>query len=76
MTEALYLKDSYLQECEALVQKVDGKYVVLDKTVFYAISGGQPWDEGKIIKDGEEYKVIFVKKSGDTISHEVDKEGL
>ena len=76
MTKALYLADSYLKECEATVDKVDGKYVVLDKTIFYAISGGQPWDEGTIKKDGEEYKVKFVKKFGEDISHEVDKEGL
>jgi len=76
MTEALYLEDSYLKEFEATVNSVDGVYVVLDKTCFYYQSGGQPTDTGKLIKDGEEYEVIFVKKINDEISHEVGKEGL
>lgn len=77
MTEALYLKDSYLKECEATITKVtDGKYIVLDKTIFYPIGGGQPYDTGTLEKDKETFKVIFVKKFGSDISHEVDKEGL
>ena len=76
MTEMMCLKDSYAKEFEAEVVKVDsGKYVVLDKTLFYAVGGGQPCDEGKLICGGE-YKVIFVKKVGGELSHEVDKEGL
>ncbi|MEM4248364.1 MAG: alanine--tRNA ligase-related protein, partial [Candidatus Nanoarchaeia archaeon] len=44
MTEALYLKDCYLKEFEASVERVDGKMVVLEKTAFYPESGGQPTD--------------------------------
>jgi len=77
MADALYLDDSYLKEFDATVTKVDGgKYVVLDNTGFYPNSGGQPWDEGVMKRDGEEFKVVFVGKFGDNISHEVDKEGL
>ncbi|MBC8501112.1 MAG: alanyl-tRNA editing protein [DPANN group archaeon] len=77
MAEALYLDDSYLKEFDATVTKVDGgKYTVLDNTAFYPNSGGQPWDEGVMKRDGEEFKVAFVGKFGDNISHEVDKEGL
>lgn len=75
--ESLYLLDCYLKEFEAVVESVkDDKYVVLDKTAFYPNAGGQPYDTGKIIKDGEEYNVVYVAKFGDTISHEVDKPGL
>ncbi len=76
--EALYLTDSYLKECEATVESVkDGKYVVLDKTIFYPKSGGQPNDTGKLIRGGsEEFNVIFVGKFDGRISHEVDKPGL
>ncbi|MDH5770333.1 MAG: alanyl-tRNA editing protein AlaX, partial [Candidatus Bathyarchaeota archaeon] len=36
MTKALFLEDSYLKECNATVVSVsDGKYVVLDQTIFY-----------------------------------------
>lgn len=73
------MDDSYLKEFDAVVMGVnDGKYVVLDNTGFYPNSGGQPWDEGEIVResDGQEFKVIFVGKFGGKISHEVDREGL
>lgn len=77
MQKALYLNDSYLKECNAKVVSVkNGKFVVLDQTIFYPNSGGQLWDEGKIVKNGEEFKVVFVGKFDGKISHEVDKEGL
>lgn len=41
MTQALYLEDSYLKECDATVLSVkDGRYIVLDQTVFYPKGGG------------------------------------
>lgn len=77
MTKALYLEDSYLKECDATVVKVtDGRYVVLDQTIFYPRGGGQPWDTGKIIRGDEVFNVIYVGKFGGEISHEVDREGL
>jgi len=77
MTEALYMKDSYLKKWDAKVVSVkDDKYVVLDKTAFYPKGGGQPWDEGYIIKDGEKFKVVYVGKFSGEISHEVEKPGL
>ncbi|TFG24860.1 MAG: alanyl-tRNA editing protein [Promethearchaeota archaeon] len=77
MTEALYMNDSYLKEWNAKVLKVkDGKYVILDRTAFYPKGGGQPWDEGVIRRNGDEYKVVYVGKFSGDISHEVDKPGL
>ncbi|MFX0077397.1 MAG: alanyl-tRNA editing protein AlaXM [Candidatus Hermodarchaeota archaeon] len=77
MTEALYMKDSYLKKWEAKVVSVkDDKYIVLDKTAFYPKGGGQPWDEGTISKGSEKFKVIYVGKFSGEISHEVDKSGL
>lgn len=77
MTEALYLDDSYLKEFEAEVVSVkDGKYIILDKTLFYYSSGGQPYDTGKLTKDGEEFNVVFVGKFSGEILHEIDKLGL
>lgn len=79
-TEMLYLKDSYLKECEAKVLEVmenEGKfYVVLDKTVFYAQGGGQAYDTGKIISNNQEYEVLSVTKKDGKILHEVNKPGL
>jgi misacylated tRNA(Ala) deacylase len=77
MTEALYLKDSYLKEFEAVVESVsDGKFVVLNQTAFYPASGGQPFDEGIMVResDGREFKVIYVGKFYGNISHQVELE--
>lgn len=78
MTELLYLDDSYEKEFEAEVIDVNDKFVVLDKSLFYPSSGGQPHDTGKLIHldTAEEYDVIFVKKLGENVSHEVEKLGL
>lgn len=77
MTKALYLEDSYLKECDATVFSVkDGKYVVLDQTIFYPKGGGQPWDTGKILRENEVYNVVYVGKFSGEISHEVDRPGL
>jgi misacylated tRNA(Ala) deacylase len=77
MTEALFLIDSYLKEIQATVVSVkDGKYMILDRTIFYPKGGGQPHDTGKIIKDDTVYNVIYVGKFSGEISHEVDHPGL
>ncbi|MFX1569595.1 MAG: alanyl-tRNA editing protein [Promethearchaeota archaeon] len=77
MARALYMDDSYLKSWNAKVVSVtDEKYAVLDNTAFYPKGGGQPWDEGLIIKDDQEYKVVYVGKFSGNISHEVDEPGL
>jgi misacylated tRNA(Ala) deacylase len=77
MARALYMDDSYLKTWNAKVVSVkDDKYVVLDKTAFYPKGGGQPWDEGFIIRDDQKYEVVYVGKFSGKISHEVDKPGL
>ena len=77
MTEELYMDNSYLKTWEAKVLSVkDDKYIILDKTAFYPKGGGQPWDEGYIIKDSEKFKVVYVGKFSGEISHEVEKSGL
>ena len=77
MTKALYLVDSYLKEADANVVSVkDSKYVVLDQTIFYPNGGGQPFDTGKILRDGIDFGVVYVGKFSGEISHEVDHAGL
>jgi misacylated tRNA(Ala) deacylase len=77
VTDALYLECSYLKECDAGVISVkDGKYVVLDQTIFYPKGGGQPWDTGQIMRGDEVYDVVYVGKFSGEISHEVDRVGL
>lgn len=77
MAGELYLSDSYLRECNARVVSVSqGKYMVLNQTIFYPKGGGQPSDTGKIVKGNEVYNVVYVGKFSGNVSHEVDRPGL
>jgi alanyl-tRNA synthetase len=67
-TELLFYQNKYLFQFRARVLKVDGPYVMLDRTAFYARSGGQEPDTGYI----EGKAVVDVVKSDDVIAHRVD----
>jgi alanyl-tRNA synthetase len=68
-TDRLYWRDSYLLEFDGRVlerREHQGRpAVVLDRTAFYAESGGQPWDTGTL--DG--VRVSAVVEDGDAILH-------
>ncbi|MFX1501494.1 MAG: alanine--tRNA ligase-related protein [Promethearchaeota archaeon] len=71
------MDNSYLKSWNTKVTNVkDGKYITLEQTAFYPKGGGQPWDEGFIIKNDLKFKVNYVGKFSGNISHEVDKIGL
>jgi len=70
MTEKLFLDDPRLRSAGATVQASGPEGVVLDRTVFYARSGGQPGDTGVLRWDGGETPVTdTVKGEGETILH-------
>ncbi len=69
-TEMLYLEDSYLKEITAKVIEIRDNNVILDKTIFYAASGGQPSDTG-LIRGKKESHVLEVDKK-EEILHKVD----
>ncbi len=54
MTETLFQHDAYLRECEAEVLESSRDAIVLDRTVFYPLGGGQPGDHGRFSWDDDE----------------------
>ena len=69
MTGRLYYQDSYLKEFRARILKkvkIDNRpAVILDKTVFYPTSGGQPYDTGTI----QDSLVLEVLEDNEEITH-------
>jgi misacylated tRNA(Ala) deacylase len=74
VTEELFATDAYLPSCEATVRETGDDGVILDRTVFYARSGGQPGDRGVLRWDGGELGVLDTVKRGGRLLHEVDGE--
>lgn len=74
MTETLFRDDSYLKSCEATVTSVGTEGLRLDRTVFYAESGGQPGDSGILAWDGGSARVVDTRKGDgpDDILHILD----
>lgn len=70
VTARLFLEDAYLRQAEATVLAADASGVVLDRTPFYARSGGQPGDMGTLRWDGGAASVTdAIKGEGETILH-------
>jgi misacylated tRNA(Ala) deacylase len=70
MTERLFLENSYLSTASATVLAAGPDGIVLDRTPFYARSGGQPGDTGVLRWAGGETAIAdTVKGEGDTILH-------
>jgi misacylated tRNA(Ala) deacylase len=79
MTQFLFRDDAYRTECTARVVAVGSEGIELDRTVFYATSGGQPGDTGRLVlEDGTALGVVgAVHPQGakDRILHVVEEAG-
>lgn len=64
MTEPLFRENSYLRECTARVIGIENGAIVLDRTVFYPLGGGQPGDSGTIRWDGGCVDIVDTRQGG------------
>jgi misacylated tRNA(Ala) deacylase len=63
MTEELFREDADLLACEATVLSADEAGVVLDRTVFYPLGGGQAGDTGLLVHaSGARLAVVDTRK--------------
>ncbi|MGI0093831.1 MAG: alanine--tRNA ligase, partial [Nitrosotalea sp.] len=66
-TDLLYYKDDPHEFKAKVLKVIKNKFIILDKTSFYARGGGQEPDHGKI----EEFDVVYVIKHGNVVLHEI-----
>ena len=63
MTDELFREDADLAECTATVVAVDDSGIVLDRTVFYPLGGGQAGDAGELLAaDGCRVLIVDTRK--------------
>jgi misacylated tRNA(Ala) deacylase len=74
-TEALFRDNAYLKSAEATVIAVDERGIFLDRTVFYATSGGQPGDTGTLLRADGSRIAIAGTVTGETKDEIVHKPG-
>ncbi|MDD0811305.1 alanyl-tRNA editing protein [Curvibacter sp. RS43] len=66
MTQDLFRQDATLPECRATVTALSEAGVVLDRTVFYPLGGGQAGDSGwLVLADGSELLIADTRKVKD-----------
>lgn len=66
MTQELFRQDAYLRETPAVLVRVDPQGIVLDRTVFYPLGGGQAGDIGVLLlADGRSLQVADTRKCKD-----------
>jgi misacylated tRNA(Ala) deacylase len=76
--DLLFREDAYLKSCEAkVIGLTDGGGLLVDRTVFYGMSGGQPGDKGIITRaDGTMIRIVatVTGETKDEIVHVPEEE--
>jgi alanyl-tRNA synthetase len=67
ITEEIFLKDSYLKECDGKVLMCEFTDLTVDRTVFFPTMLGQQNDKGEIVIDGKTFGIVDVWTDGDYI---------
>jgi len=74
MTQDLFRDDGYLQTCTATVTAITDQGIVLDRTVFYPLGGGQAGDAGELVlADGRTLVIADTRKGKDADGHFTDE---
>ena len=71
-TELLFRTDAYQVSATALVTAVNGRFIELDRTIFYPTGGGQPGDIGTLVHADDRRTAIVDTRKGespDTVLH-------
>jgi len=66
-TEAIFRDEPYLKTTEAVVMGINDRGgIILDRTIFYATSGGQPGDTGRLLRGDGTRIAIATTVTGET----------
>jgi misacylated tRNA(Ala) deacylase len=64
--ELVFREDAYARSCDAEVVTADAQAgIVLSRSVFYPMGGGQPGDTGRLVFDGGETRIADTRKTDD-----------
>ncbi len=72
MTKELFRNDSYLKKCKAKILSINEQGIILNKTIFYPESGGQPGDKGSMKKNKQKINITDTKLINNEIFHLVE----
>ncbi len=74
-TDMIYLRDSYVREIHAVVTRVEGHFIFLDRTIFHPKSGGVDNDVGFIIREPDDFRAdvvnVFIDRASGDVAHEI-----
>jgi misacylated tRNA(Ala) deacylase len=72
VTDLLFLRDAELRSFDAVVVGAVEDRIELDRTAFYATSGGQPHDTGTLAWEGGSARVVEVRKDAEGLWHRLE----
>lgn len=74
MTDDLFRADAYLRTCESRIVRLDEAGIVLNRTVFYPLGGGQAGDAGTLaLADGRTLAIADTRKAKDAEGRPTDE---
>jgi len=69
MTDLLYMRDNYIKNFDAKIERVGEDFVVLNQTAFYPLGGGQTSDKGFLNDEISRIAIHEVRKVEGEVRH-------